>query len=77
MKQLISWGAGPRAVQNIILAAKARAALHGSYMVRMDDIDAVAESVLVHRIQLTFQAESEGMGARDLVRRLLKESGRA
>ncbi|MEN9361280.1 MAG: moxR-like transcriptional regulator protein [Verrucomicrobiota bacterium] len=77
VKQLISWGAGPRAVQNIILAAKARAALHGSYMVRMDDIDAVAESVLVHRIQLTFQAESEGMGARDLVRRLLKESGRA
>ena len=76
VKQLVAWGAGPRAVQNIILASKARAALHGSYMVRMDDIDAVVESVLVHRIQLTFQAESEGMSARDLVRRLLKESGR-
>jgi MoxR-like ATPase len=73
VKQYISWGAGPRAVQALILAAKAHAALNGAYMVRMEDINAVTPDVLVHRIQLNFQAESEGLTARKLVDRLVTE----
>ncbi len=69
----ITWGAGPRAVQNLILAAKARAALNGSYMVRIEDINAVTDAVLTHRIQLSFHAESEGVTARDVVDRLVVE----
>ncbi len=48
--RLVSWGAGPRAVQYLILGAKARAALRGSYMVRLEDVEAVAEPVLTHRV---------------------------
>ena len=73
VKEMIAWGAGPRAVQNLILAAKAHAALNGSYMVRMQDVEAITEAVLVHRIQLTFRAESEGVTAADLVKRLVQE----
>ena len=46
IKPFVAWGAGPRAVQNLILAAKARAALLGSYMVRLEDVQAVASPVL-------------------------------
>src|SRR5207245_5185948 len=56
LKPLIAWGAGPRAVQYLILGAKARAALLGSYMVRLEDIEAVAEPVLTHRLITTFAA---------------------
>ncbi len=72
-KSLISWGAGPRAVQYLILGAKARAALMGSYMVRMEDIVAVAEPVLMHRVIVSFGAESEGISSREIVRRLVDE----
>lgn len=74
IKPLVSWGAGPRAVQFLILGAKARAALRGSYMVRLEDIEAVAEPVLTHRVLTTFNAESEGVTSRDIVRRLVDES---
>jgi len=73
IKPLVSWGAGPRAVQYLILGAKARAALKGSYMVRLEDVEAVAEPVLTHRVLTTFNAESAGTTSRDIVRRLLKE----
>lgn len=73
VKEFIAWGAGPRAVQNLILAAKAHAALNGSYMVRMEDVNSITEAVLVHRIQLTFRAESEGITAAELVKRLVSE----
>lgn len=73
LKPLVGWGAGPRAVQYLILGAKARAALHGSYMVRLEDILEVAEPVLSHRVLTTFAAESEGMSSRDVVRRLVDE----
>ena len=73
LNPLVGWGAGPRAVQYLILGAKARAALHGSYMVRLEDILEVAEPVLSHRVLTTFAAESEGMSARDVVRRLVNE----
>ena len=73
LKPLVSWGAGPRAVQYLILGAKARAALYGSYMVRMEDISAVAEPVLQHRVVTTFTAESEGVTSRDVTKRLVSE----
>ena len=72
-KPLIGWGAGPRAVQYLILGAKCRAALHGSYMVRQEDVVAVAEPVLTHRIVTSFGAESEGISSRQIVRRLVEE----
>ncbi len=72
-KPLIEWGAGPRAVQYLILGAKSRAALQGSYMVRLEDVVAVAEPVLMHRVITSFGAESEGVDSRQIVRRLVEE----
>jgi MoxR-like ATPase len=77
LKPLVSWGAGPRAVQYLILGAKARAALHGSYMVRLEDIVAVADPVLRHRVMTTFTAESEGVTSREVTRRLVEELSKA
>lgn len=74
LKPLVSWGAGPRAVQNLILGAKSRAALHGSYMVRLEDIQQVAPAVLTHRIITTFAAQAERISARTIVSRLVQES---
>jgi MoxR-like ATPase len=73
IKPLVGWGAGPRAVQYLILGARARAALTGSYMVRQEDITAVAEPVLRHRVIKTFTAESEGVTSRAIIARLVKE----
>ncbi|EMI20407.1 methanol dehydrogenase regulator (moxR)-like protein [Rhodopirellula maiorica SM1] len=74
MRPLVSWGAGPRAVQNLILGAKSRAALEGSYMVRLEDIQHVAPSVLTHRIITTFAAQSERVTAKTIVKRLVEET---
>jgi len=74
LKPLVSWGAGPRAVQHLILGAKARAALLGSYMVRLEDIEQVATPVLTHRIITTFAAQAEGINAKQIVRRLVEET---
>jgi MoxR-like ATPase len=74
LKPLVSWGAGPRAIQNLILGAKSRAALMGSYMVRLEDIQHVAVPVLTHRIITTFAAQAEQISARDIVNRLIKET---
>ena len=73
LKPLVGWGAGPRAVQYLILGAKARAALQGSYMVRLEDVLEVAEPVLTHRVLTTFAAESEGLRSRDVVKRLVDD----
>lgn len=73
LKPLVSWGAGPRAVQYLILGAKARAALHGSYVVRLEDIMEVADPVLRHRVMTTFTAESEGISSREIAKRLVEE----
>lgn len=73
LKPLVSWGAGPRAVQYLILGAKARAALTGSYMVRLEDVMDVAQPVLTHRVLTTFNAESEGINSNDIVERLVRE----
>ncbi|MFO0852047.1 MAG: AAA family ATPase [Gemmataceae bacterium] len=74
VKPLVSWGAGPRAVQYLVLGAKARAALMGSYMVRLEDVEAVAEPVLTHRLVTTFAAQAEGTTAKQIVRRLMQET---
>ncbi|MEZ6091061.1 MAG: MoxR family ATPase [Pirellulaceae bacterium] len=73
LKPLVSWGAGPRAVQYLVLGAKSRAALTGSYMVRLEDVLAVAQPVLSHRVLTTFGAESEGMRSTDVIQRLVDE----
>jgi MoxR-like ATPase len=74
LKPLVAWGAGPRAVQYLILGAKARAALMGSYMVRLEDVQEVSAPVLTHRVITTFTAQSEGIDARQIVRRLIEET---
>jgi MoxR-like ATPase len=74
LKPLVSWGAGPRAVQYLILGAKARAALLGSYMVRLEDVQHAAVPVLTHRIITTFAAQAEGIDAKKIVRRLVEET---
>jgi MoxR-like ATPase len=74
LKPLVAWGAGPRAVQNLILGAKARAALRGSYMVRLEDIQALAVPVLTHRVITTFAAQAEGISAKKIVERLVQET---
>ena len=74
LKPLVAWGAGPRAVQYLILGGKTRAALHGQYMVRLEDVQAVAAPVLTHRMITTFAAQSEGITAGDIVARLVSET---
>ena len=71
--EYVGWGAGPRAVQYLILGAKARAALHGSYMARLEDIEAVASPVLTHRVLTNFAAESQGINSAKIVSRLVEE----
>lgn len=73
IKETVGWGAGPRAVQYLILGAKSRAALRGSYMASLEDIEAVASSVLTHRVITNFTAESQGMTSKKIVERLIKE----
>lgn len=69
----VAWGAGPRAVQYLIRGAKAHAVLHGSYLVRMEDLEAVAQPVLTHRILTNFQAQAEGVSSNTIIERLLDE----
>ncbi len=73
IKKYISWGAGPRAGQYLILGAKARAILEGRFHVSPDDIKAVAHPVLRHRIVTTFQAHSEGVSADRVIDMLLEK----
>ena len=68
----ISWGAGPRASQALILCAKCRAALQGRLNVSCDDVRHLALPVLRHRISCSFAAEAEGISTDDIVRRLLE-----
>ncbi len=72
VSEQISWGAGPRAVQFLILGGKARALLHGRTHVSTEDIQALAHPVLRHRLVINFAAESEGITPDDVVTRLLE-----
>ena len=75
VKNWVMWGAGPRAVQYLVLAARARAVLRGSYLVQLDDVAAIARPVLAHRILTNFHAESEGISSLDIIERLVAEVG--
>ncbi|HEY4232864.1 MAG TPA: AAA family ATPase [Lacipirellulaceae bacterium] len=70
VRKYVSWGAGPRASQFLILAAKTRAVLNGRYYVSGDDIRAVASPVLRHRIVTNFNAEADGIKPDDIVAHL-------
>lgn len=70
----LAWGAGPRAVQNLILGAKARALLKGRVHVQTEDIKALACPVLRHRILVNFTAASEKVSSDDVINRLVKET---
>ena len=72
-QKLVSWGAGPRAVQYLIRGAKARAVLKGSYLVRQEDLEAVAHPVLRHRVITNFQAQAEGTSSTVIVDQLLDQ----
>jgi MoxR-like ATPase len=67
----VSWGAGPRASQYLVLGAKARAVLHGRFYAGTEDVRAVAAPVLRHRIMTNFNAEAEGVKPDDIVARLM------
>lgn len=72
-KDMLEWGPGPRASQQLVLAAKARALLEGRYHVTLEDVRDLAPPVLRHRIVPSFAADSEGLRADDLIERALKE----
>ena len=72
--RMITWGAGPRAVQFMVLGAKARAVLHGHHHVSTDDIRAVAHPVLRHRVLTNFSAEAEGYTPDRLIDVLLEQT---
>jgi MoxR-like ATPase len=71
-RKWLTWGAGPRAGLNLILAAKARAMLRGQYYVSCEDVAAVALPIFRHRIILNFAAQSESVTADDLTRKILE-----
>ena len=70
---LIEWGPGPRASQQLVLAAKARALIYGRPHVTIDDVQTLAHPVLRHRIVPTFAAEADGITVDDLITRLIDE----
>ncbi len=71
IRDYVTWGAGPRASQYLVLAAKARAVLRGRFHVSCEDVRAVAVPVLRHRIITNFNAEADGIKPDDIVRRLI------
>ncbi|HVC09339.1 MAG TPA: MoxR family ATPase [Elusimicrobiota bacterium] len=73
VKSWLSWGAGPRAAQSLVLGAKSRALLSGRLAAGEDDVRAVAKPVLRHRLVLNFQAEAEAVQADTIIERLLGE----
>jgi MoxR-like ATPase len=71
VKNWLAWGAGPRAAQNIILGAKARAILHGRFAVTAEDIRTIAYPVLRHRIFTNFNADAEGVDVNQIIDKIL------
>lgn len=71
VKNYIDWGAGPRASQNLVLAAKAHAAINGKYSPDIEDVQAVASGILHHRIVKNYKAEAEGINESQIIDALL------
>ena len=67
----LSWGAGPRASQFLVVAAKAHAVISGKYSPDIEDVKAVAEPILRHRIVKNYKAEAEGITIEEIIKRLL------
>ena len=67
VKKYIDWGAGPRASQNLILAAKAHAAVNGKFSPDIENVQAVAVPILSHRIVKNYKAEAEGVSVKDVI----------
>lgn len=72
VKDWVTWGAGIRASQNLVLAGKVRALLHGRYNVSFNDIRLLAPSIMRHRIQLNFHAKAERITTDELIRRVVE-----
>jgi MoxR-like ATPase len=70
-KDYLEWGAGPRASQNLILAAKCNALINGKYSPDIEDVIAVSSAILQHRIVRNFRAEAEGQNVNDLINKLV------
>ena len=73
VREWVEWGAGPRASQNLILAAKARAVMDSRYVASVEDVRAVVPSILRHRIIVNFRAQAEGITSLNIIDRLLQE----
>ena len=73
VRELVDWGAGPRAGQFLIMGGKVLAAMDGRFSVAIEDVRKIAEPVLRHRISTNFQAQAEGMTTEDVIARLLAE----
>lgn len=71
VKQYVDWGAGPRASQNLILGAKANAAINGKYSPDIEDVQAVVKGILKHRIIKNYKAEAEGITEEAIIDKLL------
>ncbi|MEW6089180.1 MAG: MoxR family ATPase [bacterium] len=72
VRDCVSWGAGPRASQYLVLGAKTRAVMHGRYTVTGDDIRAIAEPILRHRIITNFNADADGINSAKIIAELIK-----
>jgi MoxR-like ATPase len=70
-KKFLEWGAGPRASQNLVLAAKCHALINGKYSPDIEDVKAVAFPVLRHRIVRNFKAEAEGLSTEEIIKKLM------
>jgi MoxR-like ATPase len=71
VKQYIEWGAGPRASQFMLMAAKCHAAINGKYAPDIEDVKAVAKPILRHRLVKNYKAESEGMSVDKIIESIL------
>lgn len=67
VNKYLSWGAGPRASQFLVIGAKCHAAIHGKYSPDIEDVQAVATSILKHRIVRNYKAEADGLSAEDII----------
>jgi MoxR-like ATPase len=73
VKNYLTWGAGPRAAQYLLLGAKSRALIHGRFQVACEDVRAVARPVLRHRMFTNFNADAEGLSTDDIIEMLIKQ----
>ena len=71
IKNYVEWGAGPRASQYLIMAAKCHAAIHGKYSPDIEDVRSVAKPVLMHRLVKNYKAEAEGVSIERIIDSIL------